>query len=513
MEIRKEEQTVILGGEMDLTQFMQVVRGKARVEFSEEYCTRVNRSRELVEQWTKEQRVMYGVTTGFGALCTKVISTEQTAQLQKNIVLSHSTSVGTPFTEEETRATMLMALQNLGQGYSGVRLLILERYRDFLNKNLIPYAPKEGSVGYLSPEAHMALVLIGEGKAYYEGKLMSGAEALEAAGLSPITLSSKEGLALVSGTTSVTGLGAIALHDLIQAAKSADVIAALTLEASKGIIRAFDERVMQVRPHKEQGATADTVRRILKDSEVIEFYKNSRLQDALSLRCVPQLHGAAKKTLYDAKRTLETEMNSCCDNPIIWPGEEDAEAISACNADSAYVGIEMDSCCIAATTLAKMSERRNNRMIDESLGGYPSFLIANPGLNSGLMIPQYTQAGLLNDMRILSTSATIDNTPTCGNQEDYVAMGYNASKKAITINEKLEYILAIELLSAYETQGFLKDGLHRSSVSRKIFEEIGGQVPLMKEDIFLYPHIEYLRNLIHSGRLLQITEEEIGPLA
>lgn len=506
------EKIITLGGKMDISQFMQVVRYKAEVRFSEEYCERVNRSRALVEQWIEEERVMYGVTTGFGALCTKVINKEQTAQLQKNIVLSHSTSVGTPFTEEEARATMLMVLQNLGQGYSGVRLLILERYRDFLNKNLIPYAPKEGSVGYLSPEAHMALVLIGEGKAYYEGKLMSGAEALKAAGIEPIELSSKEGLALVSGTTSVTALGAIALYDLIKAAKSADIIAALTLEASKGIIRAFDDRVMQVRPHEAQRSTADTVRKILKDSEVIEFYQHSRLQDALSLRCVPQLHGAAKKTLYDALKTVEIEMNSCCDNPIIWPEEGNAEAISACNPDSAYVGIEMDSCCIAATTLGKMSERRNNRMIDESLGGYPSFLIANPGLNSGLMIPQYTQAGLLNDMRILSTSATIDNTPTCGNQEDYVAMGYNASKKAWKICEKLEYILAIELLSAYETQGFIKDELNRSSITMKIFGEIGKTVPLMKEDIFLHPHIEYLRSLIHSGRLVEMVEEEIGEI-
>ena len=506
------EEPIVLGGKINLEQFMQIVRYKARVEFSEEYCSRVSRSRDLVEQWTEDERVMYGVTTGFGALCTKVISKEQAAQLQKNIILSHSTSVGTPFTEEEARATMLMVLQNLGQGYSGVRLLVLEKYRDFLNKNLIPYAPKEGSVGYLSPEAHMALVLIGEGKAYYEGKLMSGAEALMAAGIEPIELCSKEGLALVSGTTSVTALGAIALYDLIKAAKSADIIAAFTLEASKGIIRAFDDRVMRVRPHKEQGTTAQIVRRILQDSEVIEYYKDGRLQDALSLRCVPQLHGAAKKTLYDALKTVETEMNSCCDNPIIWPEEGNETVISACNPDSAYVGIEMDSCCIAATTLAKMSERRNNRMIDESLGGYPSFLIANPGLNSGLMIPQYTQAGLLNDMRILSTSATIDNTPTCGNQEDYVAMGYNASKKAWKICEKLEYVLAIELLSAYETQGFIQGEPERSSITRKVFGEIGQTVPLMKEDIFLHPHIEYLRNFIHSGRLLKLVEDEIGEI-
>lgn len=510
--MKEVAEAYVIGEKMDIEKFMDIVRNKVPVTFSKECRDRVNKSRKVVEQFIEDGKVMYGITTGFGSLCTKVINKEETAQLQKNIVLSHSTSVGDPMSEEEVRATLLMILQNLSQGYSGVRMVVLERYGEFLNKNLIPYAPKDGSVGYLSPEAHMALVLIGEGQAYYNGKLMPGAEALAAAGIQPLELSSKEGLALVSGTTSVTGLGAVALYDIIKAAKTADIIAAFTLESSKGIIKAFDPRVMSVRPHESQGDTAANVRNILKDSQVIEYYKDSRVQDAHSLRCVPQLHGAAKKSLYDALRTIEIEMNSCCDNPIIWPDDVNPEVISACNADSAYVGIEMDSACIAATSLAKMSERRNNRMIDESLGGYPSFLIRNPGLNSGLMIPQYTQAGLLNEMRILSTSSTIDNTSTCGNQEDYVAMGYNASKKAIDISKKLEYILAIELLSAFETQGFIREELKRSSVTLKVFEEIGKTVPLMTEDIFLHPHIEHLKDMIHSGQILDMVEEEIGQL-
>lgn len=512
MTIAKNISSVTLGEKINLQQFMAVARYGATVEFSDCYKERVQKSRALVEKWVDEERVMYGVTTGFGALCTKAIDKSQTSQLQKNIIMSHSTSVGAPFSIEEARGVMLMILQNLGQGYSGVRLELLEIYRQFLNKGVTPWAPKEGSVGYLSPEAHMARVIGGEGKAYYKNQLMDADQALMLAGIEPLELSYKEGLALVSGTTSVTAMAAIALFDMIKAAVSADVIAALTLESSKGIIKAFDERVMKVRPHSTQADTAENVRKILADSEVIEFYKESRVQDALSLRCVPQLHGAAKKTLYDALETIEIEMNSCCDNPIIWHDGDESDVISACNADSAFVGMEMDCASIAATNLAKMSERRNNRMIDESLGGYPMFLISNPGLNSGLMIPQYTQAGLLNDMRILSTSATIDNTPTCGNQEDYVAMGYNASKKAITLSEKLEYILAIELLSAYETQGFIKDECKRSTVTMKIFDEIKKQVPLMQEDIFLYPHIEYLRNFIHSGRLLDIVEAEVGIL-
>lgn len=504
--------TLKLGGQLNLEQFMSVVRGGATVEFSDEYVNRVSRARHLVEKWTEEDRVMYGVTTGFGSLCTKVISSEEAAKLQHNIIASHSTSVGKPLSIEAVRAIMLMVLQNLGRGNSGVRIEVLERYRDFLNMNITPWAPGDGSVGYLSPEAHMARVIEGNGKAYYQGDLLDATWVLAKANIKPLPLASKEGLALISGTTSTTGLAAIAVYDMINAVKNADIIGALSLENLKGVLRAFDERVMAVRPHKEQADTAANVRKILEDSEVLKACQGERIQDALSLRCIPQLHGAVKKTLYDAKRTIEIEMNSCCDNPMIWPEEGNEDVISACNADSSYVGIEMDSASIAATSLAKMSERRNNRLIDESISGYPSFMVANPGLNSGLMIPQYTQAGLLNEMRILSSPATIDNTPTCCNQEDYVSMGYNAAKKALSVSEKLEYILAIELLSDYQALNFTEDWPARSTVSQEIYGEIGDSLPLMKEDMFLFDHIEYLRSLIHSGLLVNKTEELVGKL-
>ena len=304
----------------------------------------------------------------------------------------------------------------------------------------------------------------------------------------------------------------LAVYDLLNAAKSADIVGSATLEACKGVMNAFDERVMSVRPHSEQGKTAENVRKILNGSGIIEKYKGSRVQDALSLRCIPQLHGAAKKTLKDAREAIEIEMNSCCDNPIIWPGEGKQDVISACNPDSSYVGMEMDSACIAAVGMAKMSERRNNRLIDENLSGNPWFCIKTPGLNSGLMIPQYTQAGLLNEMRGLATPATIDNTPTCGNQEDYVAMGYNACKKAGDAAEKLEYILAIELLSAYQTQQFLDTGVNRAPATDAVMKEIGEHVPVMEQDMFLHPYIEYLRELIHSGELIRIVESVTGEL-
>lgn len=503
---------ITLGAPLNLEQFIQIARFGAEVAFSPDYCSRVSRARELIEKAISEDRVMYGVTTGFGSLSTRVINKEEAQQLQRNIVLSHSISVGEPYTKEQARATMLMVLQNVGQGHSGVRLEVLELLREMLNRDVTPWMPREGSVGYLSPEAHMALVLIGEGQAYYQGELMPGKAAMEKAGLEPMPLAAKEGLALVSGTTSVTALASLALYDMINAGKAADVIGSVSLEVLKGVMRAFDPRVMSVRPHKEQGGSADNVRRILAGSEVLKHYEGTRLQDALSLRCIPQLHGASKKAFYDAKGTIEIEMNSCCDNPIIWDMGDDADVISACNCDSSYVGLAMDSSSIACTMLAKMSERRNNRIIDESFSGYPAFLISNPGLNSGLMIPQYGQAGLLNDMRILSTPAVIDNTPTCCNQEDYVAMGYNASKKAIQVVEKLEYILAIELLSGFQAQQFLDEKLARSPATAKLLREIGEHVPVMKEDMFLHPHIEYLRGLIHSGELVKLVESVVGPL-
>lgn len=504
---------VVLGDPISLIQFIAVARHHAKVSFSDEYERRVNASRDLVEKWVDEKRVMYGVTTGFGENVKDTIGPEDTEKLQENIILTHSVSVGRPLDEEAVRAMMLMMLQNIGQGYSGVRLEVLATIRDMLNAGVTPYVPGEGSVGYLSYEAHSILVVIGQGKAYFDGELMDGPDAMKAAGISPLPLSSKEGLALVSGTTSATGFAALGLYDLMQAAKTADIVGALSVETLKGVMNAFDPRLMSVRPHEDQARVAENVRGILADSGVIAKYEGSHVQDALSLRCIPQNHGAARKTLEDAYRTIEIEMNSCCDNPIIWGGEGEQGAISGCNADSSYVGSEMDSAAIAACMFAKMSERRNNRIVDENLGGYPWFLIGqNPGLNSGLMIPQYTQAGLINEMRVLSHPGTVDQTPTCGNQEDYVAMGEFACEKSHTLAGKLEYVLAIELLGDYEAQQFQDADASVGSASKAVYDRLGEEIPVMKDDMLLTPHIEFIKELIHSGELIQVVEEVTGAL-
>lgn len=500
--IMGETKKVVLGKKLTIEEFMSVVRDHAEVEFSEEYRKRVEESRKVVEQCVEEGRVVYGTTTGFGALVTETIGKEDAEKLQKNIIITHSTSVGAPFGEEEVRAIILMVLQSLGMGVSGVRIQLLERYRDFLNKNLIPYTPKEGSVGYLCAEGHIAATLIGEGKAYYNGKLYDSKTALSLADIEPFSLSYKEGLALLNGTSSPTALAVVGIYDLMKGIRSADVIAAMSFEMLGGLLRAYDDRVLSLRPQQKTLETANIIKRLLKGSQVVKSAECTHVQDPLSIRCIPQCHGAVKKTLQDAWDAIEIEINGCADNPVVYGNAEDPQVFSNGNPDASYVGIEMDSACVAATAAAKMSERRNVRFLDEKLSQYPYFLIGKPGLNSGLMIPQYTQAGLLNDMKILSTPASIDSVTTSANQEDYVSMGYNATKKALQISEKFEYILAIELLSAYQAQQFVDASIERGEGTAAVIEALKEIVPIMKEDFYLYPCIEKLREWIHKGELL-----------
>ncbi len=506
------KKTVTLGGYLTLEDFMDVVRYHAVVEFSEEYKEKIRNSRALVEKCVEEERVVYGTTTGFGALVTQTISKDQAEKLQRNIVLTHSTSVGEPFGQEAVRAIMLVVLQSMGLGVSGIRLEVMEMYREALNKNLIPYAPQDGSVGYLCVEGHIASVMIGEGKAYYEGQLYDSRTALSKAGMKPITLSYKEGLSLLNGNISPTALAALAVWDAIRAVKTADVVGAMSLEGLGGLLRAYDPRVMACRPQKEIKETAENVRAVLKGSRVLEACEDSHVQDPLSIRCIPQTHGAAKRIFYNAREVVETELNSCGDNPIVLGNEDSFEAFSNGNPDSSYVGLQMDAACMAAASVAKMSERRNVRFLDTSLSGHPWFLIKSPGLNSGLMIPQYTQAGLLNDMRILCMPASVDSVTTSANQEDYVAMGYNACKKALKVVKNLEYILAIELMSVYQAQQFMDKAADRGQGSQAVLELLGERIPVMEEDIYLYPVMETLHSTIHSGELLEAAEKAVGQL-
>ncbi|MED4224914.1 histidine ammonia-lyase [Neobacillus cucumis] len=507
----KEIKKVTLGdGEISINEIIAVSRYDAEVLFSQDYRDRVNLSRSVIEKFLDEERAIYGVTTGFGSNVTKSISSEDAETLQKNIIRSHAVSVGSPLEKEVVRAIQFMILVHLGHGFSGVKLATLELLRSLLNHQIVPFAPGEGSVGYLSPEAHMALVIMGEGKAWYNGELIPGSDALEKAGLQPVSLGCKEGLALISGTTSVTAFASLALYNSIQAAKTADIAGAMSLEALKGTIKAFDPRIHSVKRHEEQAGTARNIVKMLRGSEIAEKYQDYRLQDALSLRCIPQAHGAVKKVLKDAEFTICNEINSTSDNPLITT-EDQGEALMGGNFDGTFVGIYSDTMAIAMANLAKVSERRLDRLVNYHISELPNFLVAKPGLNSGFMIPQYTAAGLLNEIRVLAHPATIDNTPTCANQEDVVSFAYTAAKKAYQITKKLEYMLGLELMAAVQALDFHQP-LKPSHVSQKVYELIRSEVPTVEEDRYFYPDIQFITNLIREGEILNAVELIIGKL-
>ena len=500
---------VTLDRELSLEQLMAVARFGAKVELSEAYIERVSRARKVVEDKVAKDEVVYGTTTGFGSLVNRVIPSEEAAKLQRNIVITHAVSLGEPLEEEAVRAIMLIALESYGVGVSGVRPKVCQFYRDMLNLGVTPFVPSHGSVGYLTLEAHIACTAIGEGRAYYKGTLLPAKDALSKAGLEPLELSYKEGLSLTNGNISVTALSGLAMYDLLNCAKAADCVSAVSFEALHGLTTAYDERIMKVRGQKEQEVTAENILSMVEGSEICKASIGTHVQDALSLRCIPQAHGAAKKILKDAATTIRTELMGCGDNPIFM---EDGTALSNGNPDGGFEGLAMDSCCMAAAYLAKISERRNNRFIDETLSGYPAYLVKKPGLNSGLMIPQYSQAGMLNEMRMMAVPATIDDVPTSANQEDYVSMAYNACQKARKASELLEYILAVELFSGFQAQQFIDENVKRGKGTAAVLDLLGKTIQIMNEDYYLHPNLEKLRDLIHSGELVRCAEAAIGEI-
>lgn len=498
-------------GDISMAEFIAVARHGAKVSFSPGYCRRVDHSRTLVELALSENRRIYGVTTGFGDNVRTIISPEDSAVLQRNIVLSHACSVGDPLPDEQVRAIALMWLLSLGKGYSGIRLEVLTLVAGLLNAGVTPVAPGDGSVGYLSVEAHMALPLIGEGKARFRGQVLPGAEALADAGLKPVTFQCKEGLALTNGTNSVTGLAIIAAWDAIKAARSADIIAALSFDSLKGTILACDPRLHSVKRHQEQAATARNLIRILDGSSISSANRDIKVQDASCLRCIPPVHGAAKNALKHAAATIINEMNSCSDNPILFPEGDDCIAMMGANFDGTFVGIQADTMCIAMANLAKLSERRLDRMVNRNFSDLESFLVAKPGLNSGMMIPQYTAAGLLGEIKILSHPSTIDSTPTCANQEDPVSLAYFAAKKSIAVSSKLEHILAIELMAAAQALDFLAP-MSSSPALTALHRLVRSKVDKLEEDRYLYDDIMALFTMVHTGQVINSVEAIIGPL-
>lgn len=448
---------------------------------------------------------VYGVTTGFGKLADQRISPSDIRQLQLNLIRSHAAGVGEPLTREETRGILLLRANVLARGHSGVRPLIADYLLSLLNRDVLPVVPSRGSVGAsgdLAPLAHVALILIGEGEALVGPRRVSGRAALARVGLKPLHLEAKEGLSLVNGTQAMLSLGLLALRRCRLLVDAADVAGALSLEALKGTPVAFDPRIHRLRPYQGQVAVAANLRALLAGSQIRASHLTCpRVQDAYSLRCMPQVHGAVRDAIAYVHNSLSIEMNSVTDNPLVFPDQE--EVLSGGNFHGQPLGLALDHLAIAMTELASISERRIERLTNPEYGDLPPFLSPYPGLNSGFMLAQVTAAALASENKVLSHPASVDSIPTSGNREDHVSMGMGSALKLKQILTNAEHILAVELLCAAQGVDFHRP-LQAGAGSRRALRLIRREVPRLDQDRVLAPDIERVRALLASGALTDV---------
>lgn len=503
--------TIVIGeGKMTIEDLLSVVRGGGIIEISDEAKRKMQASREVVETCVAEEKVVYGLTTGFGKFSDVTISEEDCFTLQENLIMSHACGVGDPLPAEVVKAMMLLRINALSVGYSGIRLSTVNTLVEMLNKDVLPVVPEKGSLGAsgdLVPLAHMSLVLLGKGEAYYQGTRMTGGEAMEKAGIEPVKLTAKEGLALINGTPAMCAIGALAIADADRLQKTADIIAALTMEAENGIIDAMDERIHAIRQQPGQIATANNMRKILEGSQYITRQGEKRVQDAYVFRCIPQIHGPSKDTIHFVKEIIAREINAVTDNPIIFGDTQ--EAISGGNFHGQYLAMGLDFLGIALAELANVSERRIERLVNPALSGLPAFLVKHGGLNSGMMIAQYTAAALVSENKVLAHPASVDSIPTSANQEDHVSMGMTAARKAREILENVVNVLAIELMcaaQAIEFQG--AEGLSKATAAT--YHAVREHVEPLEKDRILYTDIEKCARLVKSGSIVDAVESIIG---
>ena len=484
----------------------------ATVKLDDSVRPLIQAGRELVESTVKAGKQIYGVTTGFGRLKSVMIDPKDAVALQRNLVLSHCTGVGEPLPIDATRASVLLRAHSLARGYSGVRVAVIDLLLEMLNRRLTPVIPSKGSVGAsgdLAPLAHMALVLIGDGEAYFEGKRMPGGEALKAAGLKPIVLSYKEGLALINGTQIMTGIGALTAYRADLACKAADIAGAMSLEAFLGTDAAFDERLNALRPHPGQARVAANMRHLLRGSGVLASHADcDRVQDPYSFRCIPVVHGAVRDALHAVENTLVIEMNSVTDNPIVIP--EDGSFLTGGNFHGEPVALAMDYLSMALTELGSIAERRIYKLL-EGLENLPPFLSEGHGLHSGYMLAQYTAAALVSENKTLSYPASVDSIPTSAGQEDHVSMGTISARQCEQVVGNLENVIAIELCEAAQALDFRAPLKYArgTAVAHKLVRE---RVPHLREDRNLSLDIAAVRELVASGELVRAVEAEIGTL-
>ncbi len=510
----------ITGNNLHIDDVVAVARGE-QVTLDPAALPAIERSRAAVERLVAEGTIAYGITTGFGRFKDKLIPPKQVKQLQLNLVRSHAAGVGLELDDETVRAMLLVRANTLALGYSGVRPVVVQTLLEMLNRGVHPCIPCQGSLGAsgdLAPLAHLTLTLIGEGEARLNGERLPSAEALARTGIEPVELQAKEGLALVNGTALMVGLGALLVRRAINLTLTADVAACLSLEALHGTDRAFDARVHAARPHPRQIDCARFLRGLLAGSTLLRDPADSNVQDPYTLRCVPQVHGAVRDAIAYTQWVINIELNAANDNPLIFVDEETGavDVVSAGNFHGEPIAIAMDYAKIALTDLGNMSERRINRLVDaDSNGGVlPMFLTARGGLESGLMMAQYTAASLASENKVLAHPASADSIPSSANVEDHVSMGTIATRHVAKVLDHVETIVAIELLCAAQGVDFrrqqLGDGHAQLGAGTAVaYRLIRERVPFLDCDEPLAPLIEAVRRLVASGMIKQAVEKAL----
>lgn len=506
------EKVLITGNTLTLEEVVEVCREYKKVELSESAIERIIESRKTVDNFVENGDVVYGITTGFGKFSDVSISKEESKLLQKNLIVTHAVGAGKPFETEVVRGIILLRINNLAKGYSGARLETINTMIDMLNKGVHPIVPQKGSLGAsgdLAPLSHVVLPMIGLGKAEYKGEVLSGESAMKKAGVPVIELTSKEGLALINGTQVMTAVGALTVYDALNLVKTADIAAALSFEAQNGIVTTLDNRVHDVRPHKGQIDTAKILLQLLNESKMTTKQGDIRVQDAYSLRCTPQVHGASKDAINYVKERVEIEINSVTDNPIIF--SDTKEGISGGNFHGQPMALSFDFLGIALSELANISERRLERLVNPSLSGLPAFLVEHGGLNSGFMIVQYSAAALVSENKILAHPASVDSIPSSANQEDHVSMGTIAARKAKEIMENVRRVLSMEIMCA--CQGIdLRGNKGLGKGTKPAYNAIRKCVPTLTEDRPLYEDINKCEDLLIDNTIVKVCENEAGEI-
>ncbi len=504
---------ILNGRDLTLEQVIRVARYGAQARLSDDASAAVRRARDYVDKKLGDGAVIYGLTTGFGKFSDTLVAPGDVAQLQRNLIISHACGMGGALPSEVVRAAMLLRCNALSRGNSGIRPQTLDTLVRMLNRGVHPIVPEKGSLGAsgdLAPLAHIVLVMLGEGEAEYRGEVMPGAKAMEAAGIPAVELAAKEGLALINGTQIMTAIGCIAAFDGLALAKTADIAAAMTCEAQLGIKTAFDPKVHALRGHRGQIDTARNLLALLDGSKLALDAQPAKVQDAYSIRCVPQIHGASRDALDYVLGALGREMNAVTDNPLIFPDED--EVISGGNFHGQPMALSFDFLGIALAEYANVSERRTERLVNPQLSfGLPAFLTRHGGVNSGFMILQYAAASMVSESKVYAHPASVDSIPSSANQEDHVSMGTTAARKALMILDNSRKVVALELFAAYQAL-YLRGRDRLAPATAAVYDAIAELVPPVEEDIVMYPRMVKIESLVKDGTILSAAQGVCGPL-